>query len=311
MTTIKLLFKTNLIIALLIILFFNTKRYYNSTTNQTNLTEQKDSIIKKHFIVDKNIQIKNYFQYTDSIVNYYNSLTTYQLTEHLLIRHNPWIIENLANTDYYRMMEKDSFVYNQKDLIVLKKGDKIFIPDDNSAKKLLSSFKNTYISINIPEYKLRIFEDTIKRFEFPIRVGKNEKKYLKMANTVVDLKTKTGDGTIVNHVKNPDFYNPVNNHKYFLTLRDDKKTTKMPQIPWIETEINGIRNGQLIHPTTNPNTLNKAYSNGCIGTKEADAWVIYYYAPIGTKISIKYQLLISGNDGNIIKLTDIYNTLSL
>ena len=53
-----------------------------------------------------------------------------------------------------------------------------------------------------------------------------------------------------------------------------KKVTKLPQIPFIETEINGIRNGQLIHPTTNPETLNKAYSNGCIGTKEADAWVI-------------------------------------
>lgn len=66
--------------------------------------------------------------------------------------------------------------------------------------------------------------------------------------------------------------------------------TKLPQVPFIETEINGLRYGQLIHPTTNPVTLGKAYSNGCIGTKEADAWVIYYYSPLQTKITISYDL---------------------
>ena len=81
----------------------------------------------------------------------------------------------------------------------------------------------------------------------------------------------------------------------------------MPQIPFIETEINGIRNGQLIHPTTNPITLEKAYSNGCIGTKEADAWVIYYYAPIGTKIRIRYDINVKNSMGKKIVLKDIYN----
>ena len=81
----------------------------------------------------------------------------------------------------------------------------------------------------------------------------------------------------------------------------------MPQIPFIETEINGLRNGQLIHPTTNPITLNKAYSNGCIGTKEADAWVIYYYAPIGTGITIRYDLNMVDESGKRHILKDIYN----
>ena len=75
----------------------------------------------------------------------------------------------------------------------------------------------------------------------------------------------------------------------------------------METEINGIKNGQLIHPTTNPETLNKAYSNGCIGTKEADAWVIYYYAPIGTKIKIRYDLNDVDSRGKPVILKDIYN----
>ena len=80
----------------------------------------------------------------------------------------------------------------------------------------------------------------------------------------------------------------------------------MPQIPWIETEINGIRNGQMIHPTTNPKSLGKAYSNGCIGTKEADAWVIYYHAPLGTKVKIRYDLE-TYEEGMVISvLKDIY-----
>ncbi len=56
--------------------------------------------------------------------------------------------------------------------------------------------------------------------------------------------------------------------QFFTTKRDDEKRTFMPLIPWIETEINGIRNGQMIHPTTNPKTLGKAYSNGCIRVRE-------------------------------------------
>jgi L,D-transpeptidase ErfK/SrfK len=92
-----------------------------------------------------------------------------------------------------------------------------------------------------------------------------------------------------------------------VTKRDDNRVTKLPQIPFIETEINGIRNGQLIHPTTNAATLGKVYSNGCIGTNEADAWVIYYYAPIETKIKIRYDLNVVDASGDSIVLKDIYN----
>jgi L,D-transpeptidase ErfK/SrfK len=205
------------------------------------------------------------------------------------------------------MKARDSFVYNQKEMIVLSKNSTIVLPDSIKAKTLLKSFDKTVIDINIPEFKLRIYEDSLKIHEFPIRVGSIEKKHLKMAGRVVDLKTKTGQGVIVKHVRNPDYFNPVNGHQYFVTKRDDEKVTKMPQIPFLETEINGIRNGQLIHPTTNPITLNKAYSNGCIGTKEGDAWVIYYYAPIGTKVCIRYDLEVTNEHGEILILKDIYN----
>ena len=256
--------------------------------------------------IDTSITIENYFQFMDSVVKIYDSLTPYKLTEHLVVRANPWILDTLQNTDYYRMSARDSFVYDQKKMIVLPKGNLLVIPDSIQVKKLLSSFQKTRIDINIPEFKLRIYEDTIQLYEFPIRVGRNEKKYLEMSGRVQDLKTKTGDGYIVNYVRNPRYVNPVNNQEYFVTLRDDEKVTKLPQIPFIETEINGFRYGQLIHPTTNPVTLGKAYSNGCIGTNEADAWVIYYYASIGTKVSIKYDLNIVNTVGDSITLKDIY-----
>ena len=256
--------------------------------------------------VTKSVKIANYFQYIDSLVNHYDSLTSYKLTEHLLVRANPWIIDTLQNTDYYRMIARDSFVYNQKDLIVLREGNIIKIPDSLKADELLKAFKNTRLDINIPEYKLLIYEDSILLYEFPIRVGKNQSKYLKMSGRIQDLKTKTGEGHIVNHVRNPRYVNPVNNHEYVVTKRDDEKVTKLPQIPFIETEINGLRYGQLIHPTTNPETLGKAYSNGCIGTNEADAWVIYYYAPLTTKIKIRYNLTAVNEDGETIVFKDIY-----
>lgn len=305
--------KTGIRIILVIILLFIVKLcclknidvnlYSQVMSNKVLL----NSGIENSFFVNHDITVENYFPYLDSIVKNYDSLTSYKLTEHLLVRANPWIIERLKNTDYYIMKERDSFVYNQKEMIVLPKGSTIVIPDDHTATKILNAFNNTRIDINIPEFRLRIYEDLTELYKFPIRVGRNEEKYLEMSGRVQDLKTKTGIGYIVNHNRNPRYVNPVNNHEYFVTKRDDDRVTKLPQIPFIEAEINGIRYGQLIHPTTNPITLGKAYSNGCIGTNEADAWVIYYYAPINTKITIRYNLKINADNGGKVTLEDIYN----
>ncbi|WP_115812831.1 L,D-transpeptidase [Winogradskyella pacifica] len=300
------------VISITIILLFTLKfccpkdEVFNLSLNLANTEIFSKSISVKKVVVQKEVLIENYFNYLDSLVHRYQPLTTYGLSEHVLVRANPWIIDTLQNTDYYRMMAKDSFVYNQKKMIALPMGNTIIIPDSSKAKKILNSFDNTRIDINIPEFKLRIYEDSVQLFEFPIRVGRDEMKYLEMSGRIQDLRTKTGKGFIINHVRNPRYVNPVNNHQYFVTKRDDGKVTKLPQIPFIETEINGLRYGQLIHPTTNPRTLGKAYSNGCIGVKEADAWVIYFYAPINTKINIRYDLSVVNEMGDIITLKDIY-----
>ncbi len=281
--------------------------------NKEDSLEQNSTIVKSEnyftsdtLLVNENILIEDYFQYIDSVVKAYDSLTPYKFSEHLLVSANSWIIDTLQHTDYYRMMARDTFVYDQKKMIAIPKGSFIIIPDSIQAHKLSEQFLKTRLDINIPEFKLRIYEDSTMLYEFPIRVGRDEKKYLEMSGRIQNLKTKTGVGIIVNHVRNPRYVNPVDNQQYFVTRRDDNKVTKLPQIPFIETELNGIRYGQLIHPTTNPMTLMKAYSNGCIGTREADAWVIYYYAPIGTPITIRYDLDIITPDGIHIVLDDIY-----
>ncbi|MBT8262175.1 MAG: L,D-transpeptidase [Bacteroidia bacterium] len=256
--------------------------------------------------VDRPVPIKKYFHYLDSLVSRYDSLVSYPVTEHLLVHANPWIIDSLVNTDYYRLIERDSFVYDQKEIVILKTGDSIVIPDVESANSILKDFKSTWIDVNIPEYRLRIFRDSVEMYTVPIRVGQNRKKFLAMGGRVTDLRTKTGIGKIIRHERDPDFYNPTNGRRFYLTRRDDDSVTVMPQIPWIETEINGVRNGQLIHPTTNPETLNKPYSNGCIGTTEGDAWIIYYYAPLKTAIHIRYELSVLDYKGEAIELKDIY-----
>ncbi len=266
----------------------------------------EDRKVPEQITVPKNIVVGEYFKYIDSLVQRYDSIVPYPLSEHLLVRYNAWIIDTLANTDYYRRMERDSFVYDQRQQIVLPKGSSLKLPDSLNACRMLEKLANTEIDINIPEFKLRIFQDSILLYTFPIRVGQNRERYLKIGDRITDLRTKTGAGTIVDHVKDMDFYNPVDGQQFYLTKRDDGKRTVMPQIPWIETEINGIRNGQMIHPTTNPKTLEKTYSNGCIGTNEADAWVIYYHAPLGTKINIRYDLK-TYHEGIVVSVfRDIY-----
>lgn len=301
------------VFAALLLIVFASACFENSgaktltkKTNNINQVYHKDSLVNL-VLLKKEITVENYFQFLDSLVNKYDSLTSYKLSEHLLVRANPWIIDTLQNTDYYRRIAQDSFVYNQKNMAVLAKGAILVIPDSILAEKIQNSFKSTLIDVNIPEFKLRIYEANNILYDFPVRVGRDEKAYLEMSGRIQDLKTKTGKGRIVNHVRNPRYVNPVNNHEYFVTKRDDERVTKLPQIPFVETEINGVRNGQLIHPTTNAVTLGKAYSNGCIGTSEADAWVIYYFAPLETKIEIRYDLNVVNKEGDSIILKDIYS----
>ncbi len=256
--------------------------------------------------MEKDVRVREYFEYLDQMIEIQDTSSEFILTEHLLVRHNPWLIERLANTDYYRQMAQGKFVHDQKQLVVLKAGDTLRLPTAEDAWALLEQMRQTRVDINIPEYKLRIFREQDTLFGFTVRVGQRTDKYLETAGKEVDLRTQTGKGRIVAVNKNADWVNPVDGHQYTATRRDDGKVTACPRIPWLEPEINGERAGQFIHPTTNPSTLGKVYSNGCIGLCEADAWYTYYYAPAGTPLVVRYDLEVAGPDGEKVQLPDIY-----
>ncbi len=52
-------------------------------------------------------------------------------------------------------------------------------------------------------------------------------------------------------------------------------------------------------------TLEKASSNGCIGVIESNAWIVYYYAPLGTKVVFKYELQGKNDEGETVNFKNI------
>lgn len=289
----------------------NKKNSVVDSTTSVNQFIKKDSLIKKSIVnnkiaITRDVPIRLYFKWMDSLVSSHNQKSSYLIDEYILVRFNPWILDTLAHTDYYYLKEKGIFNEDSQALLALRKDQIVVIPDSVQTQKIKERMTNTYIDVNIPEFKLRIIEDGKVEYTFPVRVGQNNKRYLEMAKREVDMRTKPGIGKIVRVNKTPLFINPKDNHKYYTTKRDDNKVTKLPAIPWIEPEIDGRRFGQLIHPTTNMATLGKAYSNGCIGLRESDAWFVYYYAPLGTKVVVRYDLQGKDEEGKDVQFTNIY-----
>lgn len=256
--------------------------------------------------IQRAITVSGFFKFIDEIVAQNDTVAAYKLTENLLLRANPWILDTLVSTDYYFQMSRGSFVYDQPNLVVLRPSDTLLIPGPKTAAVLLEKMANTWLDINIPAFEMRIMEGDSALFTLPVRVGKNQKKYLEVVGHEVDLRTRTGAGEIIRVNRYPTFTDPVTGKKFKFTKRDDYQTTLMPQIPWLEPLIDGHRYGQMIHPTTNPKTLGKAASNGCIGTSEADAWRVYFFAPIGTKVLIHYDLQVVNAQGDTLRYDNVY-----
>ena len=305
------LIKTLIIAACIIVGYAScSKGNSEKKENNNNVVQQNTIVAEKTWLfaalVPEQVLLKNYVKFMDSIVHKYDSLVPYTLTEHIIVRNNPWIIDSLEKTDYYYLKEKGVFVYDQKELLILKPGDTLYIPTDTVAKAILAKQSQTLIDINIPEFKLRIIEGTDTLYTLPVRVGQNKKAYWSVDDKTMNLKTRIGKGKIVEVYFKKGSVDPQSGKQMITTKRDDGKKTLMPLSPWIEPEIRGERFGQLIHPTTNLETLGKAYSNGCIGTREGDIWRIYYYAPVGTPVELRYDVWVTDSSGKKIKLKDVY-----
>jgi L,D-transpeptidase ErfK/SrfK len=256
--------------------------------------------------IPQDVRMKDYFRTIDTLVARAAPKVSYPLTEHLLVQANPWLIDTLSNTDYYYQKSRGNFIYDQRQMVILHKGDTLMVPGDSLAHHLMDLQDRTVIDVNIPEFRLRVLEGSDTVFSCPVRVGQYRKRFLQTIERVEDLRTRPGTGAIIRINRNPVVRDPVTGKKYDRTRRDDRLFTLLPQIPWLEPELNGMRYGQMLHPTTNPDTRGKAYSNGCVGYSEADAWRVYYHAPTGTKVVFRYQLLQATPKGDTIRLRDIY-----
>ena len=271
------------------------------------VVDLKEAIIPARFHrVEEAVTAGGYFDFIDDLVPHLDSTTKYTIDEYVLMRANPWLIQKLADTDYYVTAARDTFVEDPKAVQILAQGDSLLVPSADQVRELRDRMEMTVIDVNIPEFKMRIKEGAAVIHEMDVRVGKNTQRYLAMAGRDVDLRTHPGIGEITRIARDPAYINPRNNKRYKVTKRDDGKVTKLPRIPWLEPTVNGQRFGQLIHPTTNIGTLGKAYSNGCVGTSEADAWIIYFHAPLGTKVQFRYDLDVINEAGDTLQLKDIY-----
>lgn len=255
--------------------------------------------------VERVVQVGHYFEYIDSVVASLREAVPYELTEHLLLGANPWLVDSLAATDYEIQKARGVEALRPRDLTALHAGAELVVPSVAQAAALTAQADSTWIDVNIPEFTLRVMRGTRELHAFPVRVGQDRSRHLDMAGREVDLRTQTGEGEIVRIENDPRFVNPVDNHEYEVTRRDDGVVTGLPRIPFLEPELDGLRHGQLIHPTTNPATLGGPVSNGCIGTSEFAAWIIYAHAPIGTRVVVRYDLDVLV-DGEPTRLDDIY-----
>lgn len=264
---------------------------------------------RRHLVpVRHDVRIRDYFDFMDSLVKASDS--THRLDEYVLVHANPWIIDSLRSMDYYVLKAKGVFLYDQSRKIILRGQDSLAIPDSLTIISIKARLKATVLDINIPEFKLRIIQSADTLLTCRVRVGRNDSKYLAIAKHIVDLRTPIGDGEIVRIERDPVVVDPETGIRYDSTRRDDGQYTKLPVIPWLEPTINGRRYGSLIHPTTNPATLGRAISHGCVGVSEADAWTIYYNAPIGTKVRFRYDLKSVSEKGDTVRLKDIYKRYS-
>ena len=270
-----------------------------------NFYDQCDTCEDSLVEVEQDVCLKEYFQWITNTLRDLNRKGCI-IDEYDLIEANPWILTQLRESDYYLLKAKGVSIDDILAVTVLKKGQMLDIPDSAELAQIRTDRLHTYLDLNIPEFKLRIYRHNKLLHELLVRVGKNDTTYLAMVDQVVDLRTKPGKGEIVRVIRQPTFINPKDNRPYKVTRRDDNQVTSLPNIPWLEPELNGILHGQLIHPTTNQRTLGKAASNGCIGLSEADAWTVYYHAPVGTKIIIRYDLKVRDSLGMESVLPDIY-----
>src|SRR5690606_18860902 len=116
--------------------------------NNLKINTQEPETIR----VDKDVPIRHYFKWMDSVVAAHNTNHTYRIDEYILVHNNPWIIDTLAHTDYYYLKEKGIINQDSQALPALREGQTLIVPDSLQTAQIMERLGNTYIDVNIPEF---------------------------------------------------------------------------------------------------------------------------------------------------------------
>ena len=219
---------------------------------------------------------------------------------------NPWLLDTIRSSDYYRALAKGTFVTDLDSVSLFGPGAVIRIPDSIRSIRVAGMIRENIIVLNIPQFRITILNGSDTLCSCPVRVGRNERVLLETVGHEVDLRTPVGKGKIIRVRRHPISKNLHTGEPYVQTRRDDGRITRMPDIPSLEPILDGNRWGKMIHATTNQATIGKAYSHGCVGVTEACMWTLYFLAPEGTAVEFRYDLQPGLLRGENVMLTDIY-----
>ncbi len=133
------------------------------------------------------------------------------------------------------------------------------------------------IRINIPEYKLYLYQGLTLYRDYPVAVGKR------------DSPSPTGNFTVINKIHNPTWYPP--GHK-------QQPVPPGPNNPlgkfWLGLNIQGYG----IHGNSAPWSIGSPVSLGCFRMHNQDIEQLFDMIPIGTPVEIVYQSVIGVIDAN-------------
>lgn len=133
------------------------------------------------------------------------------------------------------------------------------------------------IRINIPEYKLYLYQGIELYREYLVAVGKK------------DTPSPAGSFTIINKIHKPTWYPPG---------RNKKPVPPGPKNPlgkfWLGLNIPGYG----IHGNSDPHSIGSPVSLGCFRMHNQDIEQLFGLIPIGTPVEVVYQTVIGQVEAN-------------
>lgn len=159
--------------------------------------------------------------------------------------------------------------------------------------------------VNVPAYRLQLLDGDREIKRYRCRIGSLENK------------TRIGTGRVTQKFRPAIFRysegekaGEIIEYSRIMDFRNGRvvKTIRIPyeNVCGLEINVGGTVSGQIIHSTTNPETLEYPHSHGCVGMSMEDMLDLYKRVPRGTRIDIIYEP-VEFRDGAFYFHPDVYS----